>query len=319
MMPLFKSRSTDGLAAIGPKLEAARATLAAAEAELRERSVDCALEDDPAAALRPYPDAVATARSTIDALEIAEAELNRQEQQRLARARADAEKSRVRAVAQHVGSLFKHSAAFRDATERQIAEYGEMKKAAGKIAGLLRNDEGKELFGFNAGGTSALEVLVDRHVLLELARIGKTTELGASDVFPPPVRGAYAGLLRYAQPVSAAAPIDILLRQKLGTITAYLSGERPAPPVAEKPREVIDPPETTEFSDAALPRQSAAPRAPAILSLWHQALAAHVAGEEVPAEVAAALAAGEEVPAEDTRRDAAFEQLVAEQTAEKAS
>src|SRR6185312_17329159 len=103
-MSLFRSKESQDIEIVRAKLDAARAALAADQKYLAQRSLDLALAENDDATARTVAEVqarIAAARQKVEMLEAALSEGERLEANRLARAKAEAEKSRLRAMRQH--------------------------------------------------------------------------------------------------------------------------------------------------------------------------------------------------------------------------
>jgi hypothetical protein len=234
-MALFRSKHADTLESLGPKIEAARGKLAAVEAELRERAVDVSGEEDPGAALAVHVAAVTAARETVNALEMAEAELHRRERQRLADARVAAEKARINAHKAHARAATNAAADLRASLEQANAAWRELLRYVDKSERLLHGPERDQLIGPFVSTPATLA----RLVIAEVARINGH----ASDYtrFPlAPKLPSYAGQ-RHGMHVSELPPLDTVIAAKLDLPALLVS-----PGYAHLTRRDVEPPAAVE-------------------------------------------------------------------------
>jgi hypothetical protein len=260
-MPLFKRKTEDTVAAVQEKLSTARSALAALEAELRERSVQAAMSEDPGAALEPMQEKVAKTRATVEALELAEGESQRLEMKRQQLAADDAEHARRRAAGQHRGAAIKAAVKVREALEQAVAGYDELVAAAERAEKRLSPTERLQLLGYGglrgslndlvrtamaqANGFRGSERAIDRMPLVAPINVphGRhVTEL-------PPLEDQVAAKLDlvsllkspgwlHAQPSDLRPPIPERGPDEPGVAKAPRVDERPEHPEVELPPEV---------------------------------------------------------------------------------
>jgi len=139
-MALFRSREAETIEQVRAKLASAEQEVATAEQRLHEISLDAVLgnEDaghDATAQLRQSRDKAELLRHAVQVAEKREAD-------RLTAATSTAEKSRVRALTQHLAALQKAAAEYEKATAAQHATWIELLGHAGRAYKTLRGTEG---------------------------------------------------------------------------------------------------------------------------------------------------------------------------------
>lgn len=139
---LFKSRAASAVETVSAKLEQAKAHHAALLAQQQEAAFAEAT-DEPGAAdrLAELMQAIAASEQKISLLELAMAEAQRRENERLKEARLDADRSRRRALAQHLASLEKHAASYERAVSEMAQAWAEMLRSSDKARKLLLNGD----------------------------------------------------------------------------------------------------------------------------------------------------------------------------------
>jgi hypothetical protein len=149
-MALFRSKEAETIETVQAKLAAAEQEVQAAERRLHEVSLEAALGDNEDAG----HDATAQLRQARDKAELLRHALqvaDEKERDRLAAAASAAEKSRIRALRQHLAALQKAAAEYEQATAAQMAVWVELLQHAEKACKLLKGTEGIALsFAGNA-------------------------------------------------------------------------------------------------------------------------------------------------------------------------
>lgn len=236
-MPVFRSQHSRNADTIRAKLDEARAELSALEVERRELAVKAALSDNPSAVMVDIEARLSAARANVELLETAEAEAERLEAERIAQARAAADKSRIRALGQHFGALAKAAERKQHAIEEMVAADIDLYDALRRAQIVLTPAE-TTWGGIAMGLTRAhLETLIGREIIR--ATFGhfrsKTAEI--------------MGLARVNTlgDVPAESMADAL-RRELGAIIDALSGKRPFPaaPAPEPEPEPVAEPEPAD-------------------------------------------------------------------------
>lgn len=156
MVNLFRSKEAQDIETVTARLDAARAELDRAETQLRERSLAAALSADPHAA-EPDLDAVRRGRERVELLEAALAAAEAAERTRLAAARSDAEKSRLRAMRQHIALATKAAREFEAAAANMASAWGRITDAIGASNALRK-------LGEEATKTSTVRLLALRQL-----------------------------------------------------------------------------------------------------------------------------------------------------------
>jgi hypothetical protein len=141
-MELFKSKIVAGAEVVKAKLQAAQEHHALLIASQPQLALDAVLEQDGAAErLKAHEAQIADSEKAIATLQLALREAERLEAERRHQVRVDADKSRCRALAQHLSSLRTAAASY----ERNLAEVGQsweqMKDAARRASKLLTGAE----------------------------------------------------------------------------------------------------------------------------------------------------------------------------------
>src|SRR6185312_1683826 len=130
-MGLFRSREAEDLAAVQVKLEAARADVETQEQFVRELALEVALtEGDTPPRMVEAQDKLRRLQDRVHLLQAAVEEARRLEASRLARARGEAEKARVRALRQHLSAVEKAALDYQVAAENLAAAWSRMDTSA---------------------------------------------------------------------------------------------------------------------------------------------------------------------------------------------
>jgi hypothetical protein len=236
-MALFKSQMSETLEAATARLAEAKQTLAAVEGELNDRSLDYALGKIDEPAVVALQDRVRRARDTVSMLETAVAEAERREAQRLAQARAAADRTRLNAIQGHIRNAVKAATKYREAIGAQAAAWSDFMDALRRAHKLVRSSE-RELFDL----TQAVR-LYTRLSALELARIGAVPPGNDHTVTPLP--GAHwdghSDLVPHGRNPREALPFDETVRLRLQGAFDVATGTAPAP--SAPAQEAIEPAE----------------------------------------------------------------------------
>jgi hypothetical protein len=230
----FKSQKTQDIETVRSKLDQARTELVDAEARLNSEALDAALSDNLAKARRLHEE-VRIARERVEINELALAEAQRREDQRLAEMRAKEHASELRAVRQHISRLISAAQDFEEATAEQVVAFDRMHEIGNTILRLLPGDHRGE----------ALRVVTHYSSLrkagqVEIDRVGIAYPSGAGgrvDSTP----GTSDPKPRLFQPLLEPKMTEELERRLLGAF-AILSGKPlPTAPVAKPAGPARDP------------------------------------------------------------------------------
>src|SRR6266851_1666693 len=139
MLGIFKSKEQDTIEQVRGKLAKAQQAVTLAIQEQRAQSLAVALSDDENAG-RPIAEKIQQLRGRVELLEQALILAEENEARRLAKARAEAEKSRNLAIRAHIGTLVKAALKYQVATYNSVLAWRDMLAAGESIAKLLPAD-----------------------------------------------------------------------------------------------------------------------------------------------------------------------------------
>jgi hypothetical protein len=214
-MPIFKSRQAQDIETVRVKLETARVELAAQEQYLRELSLDAALAENETPAVAEVQAKIAGLRSRTELLEAAIVEANRLEANRLAAARAEGQKSNLRALRAHDAAAVKGAKEFMVAAANLVAAWGRIREAC---------DGHNKVLKLLPGDTRQREVtpLLRALALAELARADHAA--GGRNAPGTPDRREYQHIVPLQHHVSETPSFATALAERLDATFKMLSG-----------------------------------------------------------------------------------------------
>ena len=219
----FRAKSVADLETVEAKLETAREALTAVESEIRLKSLEAALADDPELVMSPLRERLARARADLELLETAHEVAAQAERARLNAAADAAEKARQRTIRQHTASLVKAGGEMRRGLEQVLSAWAQMQRVVTKYEPLLRPDELKTMFGH-----TAVETALTTLVALEMFR--QAPDVAGLPLEPKGRRGL-APLKPYGKSWGECDPIEDQIQRRFG-IDAVLTGV-PLPALVE--------------------------------------------------------------------------------------
>jgi hypothetical protein len=260
-MGIFRAKTALDLERVLERLDQAQTDLQAVEQEARERALDAALADNPAAAMAGIRERLARARELVEMLTEAHTEATRRERKRLAEAKDAAEKSRLAAIRGHLQQANKAAKAFSESFARCVAEHRELLRYLGKVEVLFTSHELREGFG-----SSGVMLHVNAMVLLELERLGVAPPGTPNAPRPfPGLRSTVANGLPLGVAVHQLPPLAERLRQRFEGI----AGARPTPPPAAPEPEPQRPPDAPREQGGGLrPEASPVKPEPELIADW---------------------------------------------------
>lgn len=264
----YKAAATIALETATAKLAAAEVQLAEAESTQRELSLPALLSDDPDSVLADADASVARAKTDVkrarDAVDIAQ----RNENARLAEARREIERARIRAIKTHAASAVKACVEIRESTTRGNNAWQDLLRVTEKIEKLLdpgaapgAAGERLQMFGFGAV----------ENILAGLVRLEAARQCGTGNdarTFPLARGVSLGGLLPHGKHPSECPPIDEAVRARFD-----ISAVTTPPAAIPAPRPAAAPPAPEPMAEpASPPLEQAAPVAPPTATAgddWH--------------------------------------------------
>ncbi|HEX3885316.1 MAG TPA: hypothetical protein VHW66_21855 [Stellaceae bacterium] len=211
-MAIFRSREAENIDTVKAKLEAARADLAAQEQYLAEIALETALAEGDTPTATAAQDAVRHLRERVELLEAAVTEATRLEAARAAKAKAEADKSRLRAIRQHDATMVKAAKEFEVASANMAAAWTRLTAARDSHNALLRLGEEQHKV------TPLLRPLA-------LAQIAKADHAAGGRHTPgTPAKTEYGHVVPHGQHVSQLVDFSAALEQRLLNTWRTLGG-----------------------------------------------------------------------------------------------
>lgn len=214
-MALFKSREAQDIDAVRLKLESARAELDAQTQYLAEVALEAAMAEGDTPAVTKAQAKVRQLRDRIELLEAAITEAERLERSRLARARAEADATRLRALRQHIASATKAAREYEIAVANGIRAWGRLCDACESHNALLSLGEAQH------------KAAIHKIRPLALAQIAKADHAAGNRHAPgTPALTDYQHVVPLRQHVSETPDFSTMVEQRLLTNFKLLGGDK---------------------------------------------------------------------------------------------